>query len=230
MCADPNSNPSLPIPQNVPTHRKSQTARQAVMPRSSIQGDPPHQRHHVVSRLREALAPKAALLVVTAALACVLVVSINRWNAGGPATTMWRSGSSGSDDSIISSDSGSSSSWEWSSPPPPPPITLGPGGPAKDSDADPACRFDYPGPLRPESYDCYTDFFPLSLPFSYPEMATVLGRSFSLSGVTWEDASVPRIPIFILFKDRVSVLMETLRSYYRFLGTPYEVRRTRLYA
>jgi len=31
------------------------------------------------------------------------------------------------------------------------------------------------------------------------------------------------VPIFILFKDRVSVLLETLRSFYRHLQTPFEI-------
>ncbi len=92
-----------------------------------------------------------------------------------------------------------------------------------------ACRFDYPGPLRPESYDCYAEYFPPIQPFSFPEMTTQPGRSFSLNGVTWADANVPRVPIIILFKDRVSVLMETLRGFYRCLGTPYEVGVDRLH-
>lgn len=147
--------------------------------------------------MQEALAQKAALLVVTLALACAFVVSINRWNVGvRPATTMWRSPRTRGPHMPL-----------WSSASPSLAALAPPQPPATDSDGNPACRFDYPGPLRPESYDCYSEFFPLSLPFSYPEMVTLPGRSFSLSGVTWANASVPRVPIFVLFKDRVSVLM-----------------------
>jgi hypothetical protein len=170
--------------------------------------------------MREALVRKVALLVVSVALAGALVISIPRFSAGpSTRTTMWKSGGGGS---------GSSRGFSW-------PMLRSSSSSAAcagssgrsagiSSEQNPACRFDYPGPLRPESYDCYAEYFPLSQPFSFPEMATLPGRSFSLSGVTWADATVPRVPIVVLFKDRVSVLMETLRSYYRHLGTPYEVK------
>lgn len=116
---------------------------------------------------------------------------------------------------------------------------LGSGGPAKLRRYEPSavaagqapagpwrrakdpCAFLYPGPLRPESMDCFLDYFPAKLPFYQPVMAPE--RSFTLGGIQWERGPPP-VPIFVLFKDRVSVLMETLRSFWRNIGTPYEVR------
>jgi hypothetical protein len=159
--------------------------------------------------MRGPLVRKAALLVVSLALAGALVASFPRWNAAS-ATAMWRSprgsGSGGFTCSMLRP-AGSPSTRA-----------------ALPSATNPACRFDYRGPLRPESLDCFAEYFPFGQPFSFPEMTTAPGRRFSLSGVEWADATVPRVPIFVLFKDRVSVLMETLRSFYRYIGTPYEVR------
>lgn len=82
------------------------------------------------------------------------------------------------------------------------------------------CAFLYPGPLRPESMDCFMEYFPAKLPFYQPVLPA--DRSFTLGGIQWESGPAP-VPIFIMFKDRVSVLMETLRSFWRYIGTPYEV-------
>jgi hypothetical protein len=145
-------------------------------------------------------------LLVAAGLALALVVSIPHWSAR--QSTMWRK------PQALKMGASTKGGWLRSKTPS-----------SSSSAKNPACSFDYPGPLRPKSLDCYAEYFPLSLPFSFPEMTTLQGRNFSLSGVTWADASVPRVPIIVLFKDRVSVLMETLRSFYRYLGTPYEVGR-----
>lgn len=69
--------------------------------------------------------------------------------------------------------------------------------------------------------DCFMEYFPAKLPFYQPVMAA--NRSFTLGGIQWESGPPP-VPIFVLFKDRVSVLMESLRSFWRYIGTPYEVR------
>ena len=82
------------------------------------------------------------------------------------------------------------------------------------------CSFTYPGPLRHESINCFSEWFPNSVPFQEPESGE--GRRFSLRGIEWEGGPPP-VPIFIMFKDRVSVLMETLRSFWRTMRTPYEI-------
>lgn len=175
----------------------------------------------------------AALLVVSVGLAAALVVSLpNNWMSAAmaPPTIMWRKpprtggGDSGGDTG------GGVQPPSLVYPPPPPSSSAeaeaAPSSSSSDSDANPACRFDYPGPLRPESLGCYAEFFPGQQPFAYPPRSTLTpGRRFSLSGVEWEeDGGVPRVPIIVLFKDRVSVLIETLRSFWRHIGTPYEVR------
>ena len=40
------------------------------------------------------------------------------------------------------------------------------------------------GLLRRKSLDCYAEYFPPSLPLTFPEMTTLQGRTFLLSGVT----------------------------------------------
>lgn len=81
------------------------------------------------------------------------------------------------------------------------------------------CTFDYPGPLQLESLNCFLDFFPHAAPLTFPSYAN---QSFSVRGLEWKDGPAP-IPIFVLFKDRVSVLVETLRSFYRYIRTPFEI-------
>lgn len=168
-----------------------------------------------------------ALLVVSVGLAAALIVSLpNNWMSAAmaPPTIMWRSPPrTGGGDS--SGDTGGGLQPSLVFPPPPSSSAEAEASPSSSSDANPACRFDYPGPLRPESLGCYAEFFPGQQPFAYPSRATLTpGRHFSLSGVEWEDESVPPVPIIVLFKDRVSVLIETLRSFWRYIGTPYEVR------
>jgi len=81
------------------------------------------------------------------------------------------------------------------------------------------CTFDYPGSLRHESLNCFLEYFPMAAPLNFPAYAN---NSFSVRGLEWKDGPAP-IPIFIIFKDRVSVLSETLRSLYRYLRTPFEI-------
>ena len=83
------------------------------------------------------------------------------------------------------------------------------------------CTFTYPGPLRPESMDCFSGFFTSSIPFKEPSLGDAC-RSFTLRGVSWEGGPPP-VPIIITFKDRVSVLLEILRTYWRSIKTPYEI-------
>lgn len=88
------------------------------------------------------------------------------------------------------------------------------------------CSFAYPGPLRPESLNCFSEFIPGSMPYKEPfQGASFTGttnRSFTLRGVRWQDGPAP-VPIFIMFKDRTSILLETLRSIWRHIHTPYEI-------
>jgi len=88
------------------------------------------------------------------------------------------------------------------------------------------CSFAYPGPLRKESFDCFSEFIPGSVSFKEPfkevPFTGTSNRFFTLRGVQWQDGPPP-VPVFIMFKDRVSVLLETLRSFWRHIHTPYEI-------
>jgi hypothetical protein len=100
---------------------------------------------------------------------------------------------------------------------------------SSDSDLD-TCTFDYTGPLRGQSLNCFLEYFPNSAPITYPgplrsswqPLPAGQRRFYTLSGIRWEQGPPP-VPIFILFKDRVSVLLEMLRAIYRYLRTPYEI-------
>jgi len=81
------------------------------------------------------------------------------------------------------------------------------------------CKFDYPGPLKYESLNCFQEYVPFASTLTFPSYAN---KSFTLRGLEWKDGPAP-IPIFIMFKDRVSVLMETLRNFYRYIRTPFEI-------
>jgi len=81
------------------------------------------------------------------------------------------------------------------------------------------CSFDYPGPLKYESLNCFHEYLPFASTLSFPRYAN---NSYTLRGLEWKDGPAP-IPIFIMFKDRVSVLMETLRNLYRYIRTPFEI-------
>lgn len=107
-----------------------------------------------------------------------------------------------------------------------------PNGTARDSIADSprACTFEYPGRLRAEDLNCFLEYFPNSAPVAYPGPLASSWRTYpagarrfyTMSGVRWEGGPPP-VPIFIIFKDRVSILLEMLRSLYRHLRTPYEI-------
>ena len=81
------------------------------------------------------------------------------------------------------------------------------------------CNFDYPGPLKYESLNCFKEYVSFSNTLTFPSYTN---NSFSLRGLEWKDGPAP-IPIFVIFKDRVSVLMESLRSIYRYIRTPFEI-------
>ena len=81
------------------------------------------------------------------------------------------------------------------------------------------CDFDYQGPLKYESLNCFQEYVPFSNNLTFPIYSN---NSFTLRGLEWKDGPAP-IPIFIMFKDRVSVLMETLRNLYRYIRTPFEI-------
>ena len=87
-------------------------------------------------------------------------------------------------------------------------------GPERMPNTD-VCNFDYPGPLKYESLNCFQEYLTFASPLNFPHYAN---NSFTLSGLEWADGPAP-IPIFILFKDRVSILIETLRSLYRYIRT-----------
>jgi hypothetical protein len=81
------------------------------------------------------------------------------------------------------------------------------------------CTFDYPVPLKYESLNCFQEYVPFSSTLTFPSYAN---NSFTLRGLEWKDGPAT-IPIFIMFKDRVSVLLETLRNLYRYIRTPFEI-------
>lgn len=91
--------------------------------------------------------------------------------------------------------------------------------PAERTPSTEVCSFDYPGPLKHESLNCFKEYVPFSNTLTFPSYAN---NSFSLCGLEWKDGPAP-IPIFVMFKDRVSVLMESLRSLYRYIRTPFEI-------
>lgn len=97
------------------------------------------------------------------------------------------------------------------------------------TDTDP-CTFEYAGPLRPDSLNCFLEYFPNAAPLDFPGAAAPGWRTLPAGHRrfhTWsgfrQDDGPPPVPIFILFKDRVSILLEMLRSIYRYLQTPFEI-------
>ncbi|KAJ3034758.1 hypothetical protein HDV00_004736 [Rhizophlyctis rosea] len=76
-----------------------------------------------------------------------------------------------------------------------------------------------PGPLQFEDLNCI-------LAYRVSEPLTKVWQpangSHTVKGVTFDDGTPPVI-IFIMFKDRISQLMESIRSYHRYIRTPFEI-------
>jgi hypothetical protein len=79
--------------------------------------------------------------------------------------------------------------------------------------------FDYDGPLTTSDLNCHIDMFPFatSVTFSAPH-----DGKHDITGIQWNDGT-PRVPIFVPFKDRLGVLLESLRSFHRHIRTPFVV-------
>ncbi|KAJ3023475.1 hypothetical protein HKX48_002902 [Thoreauomyces humboldtii] len=89
------------------------------------------------------------------------------------------------------------------------------------------CDFDYPGPLRLEDLACGAENFPFPSPVFFKKVPPgskhykVPGTVHDLRGI--RSPNSPSVPIFITFKDRVTYLLELIRSYHRHIGTPFEI-------
>ena len=83
----------------------------------------------------------------------------------------------------------------------------------------PKCNFDYSGPLRPKDLNCHLEIFDFATPLKLPNLTN---NSHTLGGLKWENGHPP-VPIYILFKDRISVLIESIRSIHRNIKTPFQL-------
>jgi hypothetical protein len=83
-----------------------------------------------------------------------------------------------------------------------------------------SCEFDYTGPLREEDINCLLDVFTFSTPVKYQ---TFVNGTHDIRGIRFNDNTSAPIPIFIPFRDRISVLIETIRSFHRHIRTPFEL-------
>lgn len=85
------------------------------------------------------------------------------------------------------------------------------------------CDFDYRGPIRPGDLNCFLEVFPFATPL---RIASEGGLVHDVRGIrrgTEEDRQDPPVPIFLVFKDRISVLIEAIRSLHRHIRTPFEI-------
>jgi hypothetical protein len=85
--------------------------------------------------------------------------------------------------------------------------------------ADDKCSFEASYIKTTDILNCNLDTFEFSQPITFiqPE-----NGKHTLSGLKYFSGAPP-IPIFILFADKVTVLIETLRSYHRYIQTPFEI-------
>jgi hypothetical protein len=69
---------------------------------------------------------------------------------------------------------------------------------------------------------CQESYFPFHQKLRFHNVPGVLKHS--IAGLTWEiEPSIAPIPIFILAKDRLTVLMEAIRSFHQYIKTPFEI-------
>lgn len=97
--------------------------------------------------------------------------------------------------------------------------------PAPVVDERPRCDFAYDGPLRPVDLNCFLDLFPFATPVA---LAPVANTTHDVRGIRPTPAAAaagtpPPVPIFIPFRDRLSVLLEAVRSLHRHIRTPWEL-------
>ncbi|KAJ3167444.1 hypothetical protein HDU88_002366 [Geranomyces variabilis] len=81
------------------------------------------------------------------------------------------------------------------------------------------CDFDYPGPLRLQDLGCLDEV----LPFKSAVYLSKVGKDavHDIRGI--RVPGVPPVPIFIQFKDRITYLLEFIRSLHRVIQTPFEI-------
>ncbi|KAJ3167753.1 hypothetical protein HDU87_001472 [Geranomyces variabilis] len=81
------------------------------------------------------------------------------------------------------------------------------------------CSFNYPGPLVLQDLECLAE----PLPFKSPVYFTKVPEDsvHDLRGI--RTPGIPSVPIFIQFKDRVTYLLEFIRSLHRVIKTPFEI-------
>lgn len=107
--------------------------------------------------------------------------------------------------------------------------------------AEDFCNYTYPGEFKVESLDCFVQYFPPSLNtikfgdihssvylLSDPDPRKNLNATMSTKGLSIVDSNLNEtdkipVPIIILFKERISVLTETLKSYYQYIRSPFEI-------
>lgn len=103
------------------------------------------------------------------------------------------------------------------------------------------CDYTYPGEFKVESLDCFIQYFPPSLNTikfgrihssvyvsSDPYPLNNVNVTLSAKGLSIMDSNLNTtdklpVPIIIMFKDRISVLTETIKSYYQYIRTPFEI-------
>jgi len=86
--------------------------------------------------------------------------------------------------------------------------------------ADSQCTFDGEGPLNWEELQCFKHYFPF-----YAETRAQSSDSnivHNMKGIEWRNGPPP-VPIIMVTKDKLTVLVESLRSYHKHLRTPFEI-------
>ena len=81
------------------------------------------------------------------------------------------------------------------------------------------CSFDYDGPLKNSTLNCFIEYFDFASPVQFSSYSNM---SHTVRGITWTEGPAP-VPIFILFRDRVSIVIEVIRSFHRYIRTPFEI-------
>jgi hypothetical protein len=98
----------------------------------------------------------------------------------------------------------------------PTPNNLSPAAPMPST----LCSFQEPFLDSFDILNCDLHIFEFSQPLNIRKQT---GFNHSISGMSKPMSGTPPIPIFILFSEKISVLLETLRSYHRYLKTPFEI-------
>jgi hypothetical protein len=87
------------------------------------------------------------------------------------------------------------------------------------SNTNDTCSFESPYMTTTDILNCNVDTFEFSQPVTLYQPKN---GKHTLAGLR-HFSGPPPIPIFILFADKVTVLLETLRSFHRYIRTPFEI-------